>query len=161
MKGQIPPKPRPRTASASVESARKDLTEQEQTDIFRDTQEAPFEAWWGKYGQFCRAGGGGYEKTFAWLAWCEAAKQTQQQEPVAWAESDEDGEIVWNKESCFSDDPEWLDHPMPLYRSLSANNPLEGVIDIRSIGYHSLQLIFRSQDDIAKFKATHGIKEGA
>lgn len=36
-------------------------------------------------------------------------------EPVAWAESDEDGEIVWNKESCFSDDPDWLDNPMPLY----------------------------------------------
>ena len=37
--------------------------------------------------------------------------------------------------------------------------PLEGVIDVQPIGYHSLQLIFRSQTDIAKFKAAHGIKE--
>ena len=38
------------------------------------------------------------------------------------------------------------------------SKPLEGVIDVKSIGHHSLQLIFRSQDDIAKFKAAHGIK---
>lgn len=31
-----------------------------------------FEPWWEKSGQFCRAGGGGYEKTFAFYAW-EAA----------------------------------------------------------------------------------------
>jgi len=37
--------------------------------------------------------------------------------------------------------------------------PLEGVIDVQPIGYHSLQLIFRSQTDIEKFKAAHGIKE--
>ena len=38
----------------------------------RDAQEAPFEAWWEKHGQFHRAGGGAYEKTFAWHAWCAA-----------------------------------------------------------------------------------------
>lgn len=38
----------------------------------RDAQEAPFEAWWEKHGQFQRAGGGAYEKTFAWHAWCAA-----------------------------------------------------------------------------------------
>lgn len=38
----------------------------------RDAQEAPFEAWWDKHGQFQRAGGGAYEKTFAWHAWCAA-----------------------------------------------------------------------------------------
>jgi hypothetical protein len=32
-----------------------------------------FEEWWEKHGQFCRAGGGDYEKTFAFKAW-EAAK---------------------------------------------------------------------------------------
>ena len=37
--------------------------------------------------------------------------------------------------------------------------PLEGVIDVRPIGYHSLQLIFRSQTDIAEFKTAHGVKE--
>jgi hypothetical protein len=34
---------------------------------------------------------------------------------------------------------------------------LKGVIDVQPIGYHSLQLIFRSQNDIANFKAAHGI----
>ena len=28
-----------------------------------------FEAWWEKEGQFCRAGGGDYEKTFAFRAY--------------------------------------------------------------------------------------------
>ena len=37
--------------------------------------------------------------------------------------------------------------------------PLEGVIDVKPIGHHSLQLIFRSQTDITKFKAAHDIKE--
>ena len=41
--------------------------------------------------------------------------QQPDQEPVAWAESDEDGGIAWHKEICFSDDPQWLDYPMPLY----------------------------------------------
>lgn len=30
---------------------------------------ADFEEWWEKEGQFCRAGGGQYEKSFAWAAW--------------------------------------------------------------------------------------------
>lgn len=28
-----------------------------------------FETWWKQHGQFCRAGGGEYEKTFAFRAW--------------------------------------------------------------------------------------------
>ena len=32
-----------------------------------------FETWWEQHGQFCRAGGGDYEKTFAFRAW-EAAE---------------------------------------------------------------------------------------
>lgn len=35
-----------------------------------------FEAWWESYGQFCRAGGGDYEKTFAFRAW-EAAETSE------------------------------------------------------------------------------------
>lgn len=31
--------------------------------------QASFEAWWEEHGQFCRAGGGSYEKTFAYRAW--------------------------------------------------------------------------------------------
>lgn len=30
---------------------------------------AEFNAWWEQHGQFCRAGGGGYERTFAFEAW--------------------------------------------------------------------------------------------
>jgi len=40
--------------------------------VNRDAQEAPFEEWWEQEGQFGRAGGGQYEKTFAWNAWCAA-----------------------------------------------------------------------------------------
>lgn len=36
------------------------------------TVEAEFEAWWESDGQYCRAGGGSYEKTFAFRAY-EAA----------------------------------------------------------------------------------------
>jgi hypothetical protein len=43
-------------------------------------------------------------------------------------------------------------HPQP------KREPLTGVIEVKKIGYHSLQLIFESQDAIKKFKATHGIK---
>lgn len=31
--------------------------------------EQEFESWWQENGQFCRAGGGDYEKTFAYRAW--------------------------------------------------------------------------------------------
>jgi hypothetical protein len=44
-----------------------------------------------------------------------ARLEQPEQEPVAWAEGDENGDIVWSREDCFSDDPEWLDNPMPLY----------------------------------------------
>lgn len=47
------------------------------SNSFRDAQEAPFEQWWETHGQFCRAGGGDYEKTFAWNAWCAAAQKEQ------------------------------------------------------------------------------------
>jgi hypothetical protein len=45
-------------------------------------------------------------------------------EPVAWAENDGDGNVLWNRESCFSDDPEWLDNPMPLYTTSPQRKPL-------------------------------------
>ena len=51
--------------------------EQAQIGSHRDAQEVPFEAWWEKHGQFLRTGGGQYEKTFAWHAWCEATKKPQ------------------------------------------------------------------------------------
>lgn len=33
-----------------------------------------FESWWTSTGQFCRAGGGDYEKTFAYAAWMAASE---------------------------------------------------------------------------------------
>lgn len=50
-----------------------------------------FETWWEDHGQFCRAGGGDYEKTFAFRAW-EAAIATPpaaaqpEQEPYGWVQ---------------------------------------------------------------------------
>ena len=35
----------------------------------QDQTEIAFEAWWQAHGQYCRAGGGDYEKTFAYRAW--------------------------------------------------------------------------------------------
>lgn len=36
---------------------------------------AAFETWWESHGQFCRSGGGAYEKTFAYRAWEAALKR--------------------------------------------------------------------------------------
>ena len=47
-----------------------------------------------------------------------------EQEPVAWAENDGEGNVLWDRESCFSDDPEWLDNPMPLYTTPPQRLPL-------------------------------------
>lgn len=39
------------------------------------TERDQFEAWWESEGQFVRAGGGNYEKTFAYQAWQAARAQ--------------------------------------------------------------------------------------
>ena len=41
----------------------------------KDQCREAFEAWWEEHGQLCRAGGGDYEKTFAFRAW-QAARST-------------------------------------------------------------------------------------
>lgn len=38
-----------------------------------------FEEWWLHHGQFCRAGGGDYEKTFAFRAWEAASARHDKQ----------------------------------------------------------------------------------
>lgn len=43
---------------------------------------AAFEAWWESDGQFCRAGGGAYEKTFAFNAW-QASRKAALEEAAA------------------------------------------------------------------------------
>jgi len=40
-----------------------------------DAQE--FEEWWAEHGQFCRAGGGDYEKAFAYHAWRRLADKLE------------------------------------------------------------------------------------
>ena len=44
-------------------------------------------------------------------------------------------------------------------RTLKNVKHLKGVIEVKPIGYHSLQLVFKTQSDIDNFKAEHGIKE--
>ncbi len=46
--------------------------------VNRDAQKALFEGWWEREGQFGRSGGGQYEKTFAWNAWCAAPAAQRQ-----------------------------------------------------------------------------------
>jgi hypothetical protein len=41
----------------------------ELTQAVKNDNDAAFETWWESHGQFCRAGGGDYEKTFAYAAW--------------------------------------------------------------------------------------------
>jgi hypothetical protein len=41
-----------------------------------------FEVWWEAHGQYCRAGGGDYEKTFAFRAWEAAVKTTPPAQPA-------------------------------------------------------------------------------
>ena len=48
-----------------------------------------------------------------------------------------------------------------LYTTPPQRKPLEGVIEIKPIGYHSLQLIFESQTAVKNFREAHGIKDGA
>lgn len=57
----------------------------------QDKSRAAFEAWWSQEGQYVRAGGGDYEKCFAYAAWNFAIAHDRQQscEPVGWMYEDE------------------------------------------------------------------------
>lgn len=41
------------------------------------SEQPDFESWWEKHGQYGRAGGGQYEKTFAYNAWREQAERVR------------------------------------------------------------------------------------
>ena len=56
-----------------------------------DTHQA-FEAWWLRHGQFCRAGGGDYEKTFAFAAWQASLAIPEKREPL----TDAQVRRLWN-----------------------------------------------------------------
>lgn len=60
-----------RDQTAKVEAMFTPL-QQEAKDEPVDVTEIAFEAWWLRSGQFLRAGGGDYEKTFAYHAWLES-----------------------------------------------------------------------------------------
>lgn len=67
----------------------------------RDAQEGPFEDWWNREGQYLRAGGDSYSKTFAWHAWCEATGRAQapaaepQWQPIETAPKDGSLFLCW------------------------------------------------------------------
>lgn len=56
---------------------------QAMSEIGSDDELEYFEAWWCAEGQYCRAGGGQYEKTFAYRAW-QASKLFDREQPTAW-----------------------------------------------------------------------------
>ena len=81
-----------------------------------------------------------------------------EQEPVAWAENDGDGNVLWNRESCFSDDPEWLDNPMPLYTTPPQRKPLtDKQREEIAKGWRGRN--WTLGDIIDAVEAAHGIKE--
>lgn len=45
----------------------------------------------------------------------QAIAEAEKQEPVAWVETHDNGEVNWGVETVISDDPSWLDRPMPVY----------------------------------------------
>jgi len=53
----------------------------------------------------------------------------QQQDPAAWVETREDGSIYYGVETdtVISDDPSWLERPMPVYTSPPASKPWVGL----------------------------------
>ena len=64
-----------------------------------------FEAWWEAHGQYCRAGGGEYEKTFAFSAW-EAATAAECERicTAIKAEDDHcaDGDYMLDSDDCIA-----------------------------------------------------------
>lgn len=64
-----------------------------------------FEAWWKSHGQFCRAGGGDYEKTFAFRAW-EAAEASERERICAAIKAEDDhcatGDYMLDSDDCIA-----------------------------------------------------------
>lgn len=70
-----------------------------------------FEAWWESDGKYCRAGGGDYERTFAYEAW-QAASAALAQQPAPAAPAAQEPVIGW---AFHNPDTGWEwheDHPV-------------------------------------------------
>ena len=108
----------------------------------------------------------------------KAIAEAEKQEPVAWFESDGKGNIVWHHDSCASDDPSWLDNPMPVYtHPQPKREPLTDDVQVplrvleaaeESLGSFcsdqgwsdmDMQNMDNLSAYIAQHKAAHGIKE--
>lgn len=83
-----------------------------------------FEAWWESDGKYCRAGGGDYERTFAYEAW-QAASATLAQQPAPVAQ--EPDAIAEAKAWCAENEgtpAEFLAHQLLTKRSRVLGRPL-------------------------------------
>ena len=93
--------------------------------------------------------------------WKEKAQPKEpEQEPVAWAENNGEGNVLWDKESCFSDDPDWLDNPMPLYTTPPQRKPLtdERLDDIYYCVEGGATALETWRQQARAIEAAHGIK---
>ena len=74
------------------------------TPSFSSAELEGFEAWWAKHGQFCRAGGGEYEKTFAFRAW-QAATTAERDRICAAIKAEDDhcadGDYMMDSDDCI------------------------------------------------------------
>lgn len=64
-----------------------------------------FEAWWVEHGQYCRAGGGDYEKTFAFRAWQAATSAERERICTAIKAEDDhcaDGDYMLDSDDCIA-----------------------------------------------------------
>jgi hypothetical protein len=86
----------------------------------------------------------------------KAIAELEKQEPVAWLDRTDLKNLSVCFEPTISKNPV-SEYDVPLYASPQPRKPLEGVIEVRPIGYHSLQLIFESQDAIKRFSSANGI----
>lgn len=82
-----------------------------------------------------------------------------EQEPAAWVETREDGSIYWGCETdtVISDDPSWLERPVPVYFAPPPRKPLtdEQIEDLYfdKFSMSELKAFARA------IEAAHGIKE--
>lgn len=80
-----------------------------------------FEQWWEKHGQFCRAGGGEHEKTFAFRAWEAAMNRAATKRVPKPRELPQvgTGALLGEQQYCF--DKGWKEGVVALRKMLRSN----------------------------------------